>query len=120
MAHAGFGGWDGHASVAKYFAIDSRSRALGFGPLLQILQFHAQDRTLNPLHAIVVALERVMVAILHAPVTEQANLACVFRIVRRDQSAFACRAKVLSRIKAKRRHVADGTGPPTLVFGSVG
>ena len=86
------------ASSASYWR---RVVAAGLGPGFEMAQLHAQDRALDAVHAVVEALEHVVVALLLAPVAQHAHGLGVLVIVGDDDAALAAGAEVLARIEAE-------------------
>ena len=71
---------------SKQAVVARGSRAAGLGPALEVAQLHPQDRALDALHAVVEALEDVVVLLLGAPVAQHPDRAGVLGVVGRRPS----------------------------------
>src|SRR5688572_24061347 len=102
------------AGVGKQTAIAGRVRAALFRPALEIPQLHPQNRPLDAIHAVVVGLDRMLVAALFPPVPEQPYLPGERRIVGGQGAALAVGAEILAWVEAEAGHLADRTASTPL------
>src|SRR3972149_3922976 len=76
-------------------------------PFVQVAKLHAQDRALNPVHAVIVPLENMMVLALLSPIPEHAHCADEALVVGDHDAALAVPPQVLSRIEAETSEIAE-------------
>src|SRR5438067_1649185 len=88
-------------------------------PRLEVAQLDAENRALQPLHPVVVAPQHVVVLLRLTPVAQHADRLGVAGVARRDEAAFAAGAKVLARIEAETREVADAADAAAAVLRAV-
>ena len=98
----------------KHRVISLRHRAPLLVPAVDVLQLHAENGSLEPVHARIPADLVVVVAAPH-PVLAQHSQALGNLIgVGRHHAGIARRAQVLGGIEAERRHIAQSAGLPPL------
>ena len=86
----------------------------------EMAQLDAQDRALDAVHAVVEALQDVVVALFLAPVAQHADRSWhVLVVVGDDDAALAVGAEVLAGIEAEAAGHADAAGAAALVLGAV-
>src|SRR5581483_6019360 len=88
MAVAGEFGWQRDAAAGKEAPVGGGVSAAGLGPLFEVAQLDAEHGALDAFHAVVVALEDVLVFLFGSPITEHANGADVVGMIRGYQAAF--------------------------------
>src|SRR3569623_3051927 len=93
--------------------------AARLSPAFEVAQLAPENRALDAVHAVIVALQDVMVAPVLPPVAQHAHLFHLLVIVGDDHAAFAVSAEVLAGIEAEAAGDADAAGALPLVFGTV-
>src|SRR5215470_1741476 len=83
-------------------------------------QLDAQNGSLDPLHAVVVTFELVIILAPLAPVAQHADGTSIVCIVRRYCATFSVGTQVLTGIKAKAAQITDATYAAAFISGAVG
>ena len=100
-------GRDLDAAIEQQPAVFDRVLPARVGPLVEMAQLDAKDAALHPFHAVVEALEHVVVLLLRAPVAQHPDPFRHRRVVGHDHAAFAVGAEVLARVEAEAPRVAE-------------
>ncbi len=95
MASVRHGCWRFNPGVFEELVVPGCVSPPGFGPGVQMAELDAQDGPLEALHAIVEALQFVVVFLRGAPVAEHAEGTVIVRAICRDQPSFAARPRFL-------------------------
>src|SRR5258708_25988085 len=82
-------------------------------------ELDAQNRPLNSLHAIVVALANVMIFALLTPVPKHADGAGVIIMIGDHDAALPIRSQVFARVKTEAAEITDAADPAALVPGAM-
>src|SRR5262245_3987487 len=88
-------------------------------PVVQMLQLHPQNCTLNTVHSIVEPFHRMFVASPLSPRTEQPHGVCVGAVVRNGGAAFAECSQVLGGIEAEAPDIAQRPDTPAVMLCAV-
>src|SRR5262249_10011127 len=89
------------AGVCQELFIPCRDRSASLGPLLEIFQLRTEHRSLDSVHAVIMAYESVLI-LFHLPVVAQAaKRKRKFIVVGCDRAGLTERAEVFPRIKAE-------------------
>src|SRR5207248_10075459 len=105
--------------IGQQLVVLGRPAAAGLGPALQITQLDPQDGPLEGLHAIVIALQDVVVLPLRAPVAEHADHAVGLGAVGEDRASLAVSSEVLAGVEAEAGQVTEAADPVPFVLGAV-
>ena len=108
-----------HLGVSEQRMVAGGNRPPRGGPLVEILEFYAKNRPLNPFQPIVIALQHVIVFFLRAPVSKHPDGSCELRITRHHHASLAVCAQVLARIEAEAGHIAHAAAAASFVLGAV-
>src|SRR5581483_6396200 len=94
--------------------------AAGFRPAFQVPELYSKNRSLECLHAVVVAAQNVVIFPVLSPVAQQAQPVGIVCVVGHYGPAFAVGAQVFARIETEAAHIPDAADAPAIELRAVG
>ncbi|EGE59473.1 hypothetical protein RHECNPAF_2190075 [Rhizobium etli CNPAF512] len=93
--------------------------AARFGPGFKVPELDAQDRALNGVHAVVEALQQMVIALLLAPIAQHAHCFGLIVAVGHDDTPLAAGAEIFTGIEAEAAGCAEAAGARAFVLRAV-